>query len=160
MLGQKYIPSALAARVPNGTQRSVQPQKGGGFRRLEHLGLDAASSKNFSFLTAETLPENAWSGIHTVQSLEVASPSTPDHQIFHQCHAISQFHQRTAKRGLLERSDQIPARGLVDHRWPFIASQTPWLCSSLSLLSPTQPHAPLPGTVRSCLRIQICDFPR
>ena len=34
-------------RVPNGTQQNVQPQKDGGFSRLEHLGVDAAPSMSF-----------------------------------------------------------------------------------------------------------------
>ena len=33
-------------RVPNGTQQSVQPQKGGGTPRLEHLSVDAAPSRS------------------------------------------------------------------------------------------------------------------
>ena len=111
------------ARVPNGTQQTVQLQKGGGSLRFQHFSVDTAPSRSFpifqlvdcrlvsskvggSQLTGRPqagqrqhhLETLGW-GVHTIQLTKVARPSGPNLRFPRQCRPISRIHCKIEWRG-------------------------------------------------------------
>ena len=107
-------------RVPNGTQKSVQSQKGGGCPRPEHLSVDASRSFPTSQLVycfpsslgwvdhslqvvlipdSVDIPGKLSVGIvHTIQT-QSSEPIGPGFPIPRQCRVMSRFQCRTAGLG-------------------------------------------------------------